>query len=47
MNNEHGYIGKPKKCACGGIYVYYNGALGYESLVCNKCNIDINDKVKK
>ncbi len=43
MNNEYGYIGKPKKCKCGGIFVFYNGCLGYESLVCNKCKIDIND----
>jgi hypothetical protein len=43
-NNKYGYIDKPKKCKCGGIYEYYDGFLGYESLVCNKCGKDIKDK---
>ena len=28
---------------CGGEWEYYDGSLGYESLKCNVCNIDIND----
>jgi len=42
-NNEFGYIGKPKKCKCGGTYKWYDGCLGYESLVCDKCGRDIQD----
>ena len=47
INNKYGYIGKPKQCKCGGIFVYYDGLLGYESLVCNKCKLDINDDMLK
>ena len=42
MNNQYGYIGEPQYCDCGGILVYYDGLLGYESLVCNKCKKDIS-----
>jgi transcription initiation factor TFIIIB Brf1 subunit/transcription initiation factor TFIIB len=28
---------------CGGKWVYYDGAMGYESMVCNKCGVDIAD----
>ena len=37
MNNQYGYIGKVQYCDCGGILIFYEGVLGYESLVCNKC----------
>ena len=28
---------------CHSQWIYYDGALGYESLVCNKCRFDINE----
>ena len=32
------------KCACGNtIFRYYDGCLGYESFICSKCGMDIND----
>lgn len=34
----------PAKCPkCGGAWKFYDGALGYESQVCSKCGVDIND----
>ena len=32
-----------KSCDCGGTFKPYEGLLGYESYVCDKCQIDIND----
>ena len=43
-NNKYGYLGKPKICSCGGIFNFYDGCLGFETLICNKCNKDLNDK---
>lgn len=43
MNNQYGYVGQPQYCDCGGILVFYDGLLGYESLVCSQCKKDIND----
>ena len=28
---------------CQGKWVYYDGALGYESLICEVCRFDINE----
>lgn len=28
---------------CGGEWRYHDGFLGYESLLCSKCGLDIND----
>lgn len=33
-----------QKCSCGGVFKYYDGALGYESYVCDLCGLDIADK---
>ena len=30
-------------CGWKGEWVYYDGALGYESMICPKCRLDIND----
>jgi uncharacterized protein (DUF983 family) len=33
-----------EKCPhCGGEWKWYDGCLGYESLVCKKCGLDIQD----
>ena len=34
----------PFKCAlCDGVLKYYDGALGYESMICDSCGVDVND----
>ena len=30
-------MGQSQKCVCGGNLKYYDGALGYEAMVCQKC----------
>ena len=38
-NRTHEII-VPKCPLCGGKWVFYDGILGYESLVCEKCRFD-------
>lgn len=37
-----------KKCPkCGGAMLFYDGCLGYESIVCKRCGYDVNDDMKE
>ena len=36
-----------KKCECGGNLKYYDGALGYEAMVCQKCGEHWDDLNKE
>ena len=46
MEKQQVYTVKISTCPCcgwTGKWIYYDGALGYESLICPKCRLDVND----
>ena len=41
------HVYAPGWCRCGGALKYHHGFLGYESMICARCGLDVRDDLER